>query len=114
MKNEFIKRTIVLASVIGLNFVLAFSVSAFALEDNVNNSTNELPKTGPTELFFTTIGLIMVTVAVVYWYRSTRILKQKILLEKASKESFENISDSAVLNQQEIEDSVKKWFYDTM
>ncbi len=37
-----------------------------------------LPKTGPAEMLLSTLGLILVTMAVAYWYRSETILRQKV------------------------------------
>ncbi len=107
MKNEFIKRTAVLASVLGLNLVLALSVPAFALEEKNQNMSRELPQTGPTELFFTTFGLIMITIAVIYWYRSTQFLSQQ-KTAKVLSENRQNDLNSNTMELELVNDSNKK------
>ncbi len=43
--------------------------------------TKNLPEAGPAEMALTTLGLILITMSVVYWYRSEMMLKSSYQVE---------------------------------
>ncbi len=46
----------------------------------------ELPKTGPAEMALSTLGLLLIAMAVVYWYRSEMMLKSQFELDQPDSE----------------------------
>lgn len=47
---------------------------------NKPNNPEALPKTGPMEVFISTVGVLLITASVVYWYKSQQELKRQLLV----------------------------------
>ncbi len=78
IKNNLINSLQVLLIVVLNLGLLVMPVMASQELETVNNQVEveqQLIKTGPSEIIFSSIGLVMITLAVIYWYRSTLILK---------------------------------------
>ncbi len=99
----FIRRNLTLLLLLTLRVSLLFTPSVLAIEPNT--TPKQLPQTGPTEVVLTTFALMMIVVAVIYWYRSTQILEQQKLVMANNQADLDLVDNQELITDSEIENT---------